>query len=158
MIFTKRFNKFIKSEQFKMIGCIFLVLLASIMIKLSMPDTFEHLNPIQFVLKFKEAELSDFKITDFDFKISVGGSDIPAEQIHDKSLDADTNNRISEVKFTVEAPKEDFDLKITPKEGTSKISSFKIGTDVYAPNPNSNSYIIPITANNVALPIIMNVS
>ena len=156
MTFTKRFNKFIKSEQFKMIGCIFLVLLASIMIKLSMPDTFEHLNPIQFVLKFKETELSDFKITDFDFKISVGGSDILADQILDKSLDADINERTSEVKFKVEAPKENFDLKITPKEGIHIINSFKIGDKSY--DKDGSSYKIQISSADVNLPIIMNVS
>ena len=69
MTFTKRFNKFLKSEQCKMIGCIFLVLLASIMIKLSMPSTFEHLN-YTFKLKFKAyTPPSDPPITEFDFEI-----------------------------------------------------------------------------------------
>ena len=69
MTFTKRFNKFLKSEQCKMIGCIFLVLLASIMIKLSMPSTFEHLS-YTFKLKFKpDTPSTDPLITAFDFKI-----------------------------------------------------------------------------------------
>jgi hypothetical protein len=69
MTFSKRFNKFLKSEQCKMIGCIFLVLLASIMIKLSMPSTFEHLN-YTFKLKFKaDTPPSDPPITEFDFEI-----------------------------------------------------------------------------------------
>ena len=71
MAFSKRFNKFLKSEQFKMICCIFLVLLASIMIKLSMPSTFEHLN-YSFKLKFKKTPgpSTDPKITEFDFEIN----------------------------------------------------------------------------------------
>ena len=53
-----------------MIGCIFLVLLASIMIKLSMPSTFEHLN-YTFKLKFKaDTPPTDPPITEFNFEIN----------------------------------------------------------------------------------------
>lgn len=138
MTFTKRFNKFLKSEQCKMIGCIFLVLLASIMIKLSMPSTFEHLDSnIKFILKFREVEPSSFKISDFNFKISLDGTDTPADSVVDKSPDT------SEVSFTIEKPSKDFNLEIIPKEGLlSKITSFKIGNTPY--NPVGSSYKIPI--------------
>lgn len=70
MTFIKDFTKFMNSKQCKMIGCIFLVLLISILIKLSMPDTFEHLN-YSFKLKFSKQPIPpvDIKITDFNFKI-----------------------------------------------------------------------------------------
>ena len=151
MISVKRFNKFLKSEQCKMIGCIFLVLLASIMIKLSMPDTFEYLNPIKFVLKFKETVPSDFKINDFDFKISLDGNDTSADEIVDKSP-----NGISEVKFTIETPKKDFTLEITPKQGTSPISSFKIGDQPYT--KDGSSYKIPIKLDEVNKEIEMTIT
>jgi hypothetical protein len=70
MTFIKDLTKFVNSKQCKMIGCIFLVLLISILIKLSMPDTFEHLN-YSFKLKFSKQPPTpdDIKITDFNFKI-----------------------------------------------------------------------------------------
>ena len=74
MTFAKDFKKFLKSQQCKMIGCIFLVLLVSIMIKLSMPDTFEHLD-YSFKLKFAPDDPStrlNLKLSSFIFKI---GSD-----------------------------------------------------------------------------------
>jgi hypothetical protein len=70
MKLVKELTRFIKCKQCKMIGCIFLVLLVSILIKLSMPDTFEHLN-YSFKLKFDKDPLpSGPKITDFDFSIN----------------------------------------------------------------------------------------
>ena len=67
-----RFAKnFLKSQQCKMIGCIFLVLLGSIMIKLSMPDTFEHLD-YTFKLKFSGTpDPSDVPLSEFIFKIGT---------------------------------------------------------------------------------------
>ena len=70
MKFVKDLTKFMNSKQCKMIGCIFLVLLISILIKLSMPDTFEYLN-YSFKLKFSKQPppIVDVKISDFNFKI-----------------------------------------------------------------------------------------
>lgn len=67
-----RFEKFLKSEQFKMICSILLILFLSLLIKMTMPDSFEHLQQeIVFTLKFKEApaELSNFN---FSVKTSSG--------------------------------------------------------------------------------------
>ena len=72
MTFTKDLDKFLKSKQCKMIGCIFLVLLVSIMIKLSMPDIFEHLDKsLSFKLKFTPSDpVSDMKLSDFTFNLN----------------------------------------------------------------------------------------
>jgi hypothetical protein len=109
MTFVKDLTKFMNSKQCKMIGCIFLVLLVSILIKLSMPDTFEHLD-YTFKLKFSKVPSPDEpKITDFDFSIDGKSS----EPITEK-------NPITEIEFDIEQPSGDIDLVISGNTATAK--------------------------------------
>ena len=129
MTFSKKFNKFLKSEQCKMIGCIFLVLLASITIKLSMPSTFEHLNPIRFVLKFKEAPDAEFTINDFTFKINDNDGTI----IQSEESTSQEEQETQQVSFDIEVPTTAFTLQIKPKDTNTanRITSFKVsGTEI----------------------------
>lgn len=62
-------KQFLKSQQFKMICSILLILFLSIVIKMSIPDSFEYLKTqqnITFRLKFKGAP---FKLGDFEFSV-----------------------------------------------------------------------------------------
>ena len=147
MTFTKRFNKFLKSEQCKMIGCIFLVLLASIMIKLSMPRTFEHLN-YTFKLKFKtDTPSTDPPITEFDFEIDGTKGVIK------------TTGDTPEISFAnMTEPTADINLIVsgnTPR-ATALMQNLKIagqtGTD---PDQNKYTFIIPKIKYQNSTPIIM---
>ncbi len=68
-----RFEKFLKSEQFKMICSILLILFLSLLIKMTMPDSFEHLQQeIVFKLKFKEAPA---ELSNFNFRVKTSSGD-----------------------------------------------------------------------------------
>jgi hypothetical protein len=154
MTFTKRFNKFLKSEQCKMIGCIFLVLLASIMIKLSMPSTFEHLNPIRFVLKFKETPEAEFTINDFRFKINDNDGSI----IQSGGTTSQDDQDIQQVSFDINVPTTAFILQLIPKDTSTanKITSFKVsGTEI---KKTGDFYPIQIQPSNATQPIELNVT
>ena len=113
MTFAKDFKKFLKSQQCKMIGCIFLVLLVSIMIKLSMPDTFEYFD-YSFKLKFTPDDPSKdkFKISQFTFSVNGEVGDL--------------DDKTSEITFKMAKPS-NIKLSITPEDAIkSQIKSITI--------------------------------
>ena len=128
MTFAKDFKKFLKSQQCKMIGCIFLVLLISIMIKLSMPDTFEHLN-YTFKLKFSgKPKPSNVPLSEFIFKI---GTDIGTPVKGDESTIEFTNisQPISDITLSISGKTEEAkallpNLKIAGKSGTQNEDNY----------------------------------
>ena len=138
MKFVKDLTKFMNSKQCKMIGCIFLVLLVSILIKLSMPDTFEHLN-YTFKLKFsKEPDPSGDKIKISDFKFSIEG----------KSSEPITEQKpITEIEFkNMDPPSGDINLVISGKTREAKevMDNLKIAQKP-GENVNGTDYIFILT-------------
>ena len=137
MIFSKRFNKFLKSEQFKMICCIFLVLLASIMIKLSMPSTFEHLN-YKFTLKFKKTPgpSPEPNITDFNFEIDNKTGEV-------------TDGDPAEISFSdMPEPSGDINLIVSGKTKDAKESMQKLKIAGVSGEPDQDKYTFNISEDN----------
>jgi len=116
----KNFSKFLKSSQFKMICSIFLVLLFSIILKMLMPQSLEHLdNPtIQFKLKFRTSDDTEIDFSKIFFSINDTNGIIN-----------DTENA-KEIGFDLDKSKlgDTFELKITSSEYT--IGDLKLNGDL----------------------------
>lgn len=116
----KKFRKFLKSPQFKMICSIFLVLLFSIILKMLMPQSLEHLdNPtIQFKLKFRTSDDTEIDFSKIIFSID------------DKNGTINDTANGKEIGFDLDKSKlgDTFELKITSSEYT--IGDLKLNGDL----------------------------
>jgi hypothetical protein len=137
MKLVKELTKFVKCKQCKMIGCIFLVLLVSILIKLSMPDTFEHLKSnqdITFKLQFAIAE-PDADLNNFKFSVKNKTGDMIVGVIKgDEEVDF-SNLSVSDLPDIIE-------LKITST--TYDIISLS-GTGITPKVGSQDTFTIPVT-------------
>lgn len=128
----KKFRKFLKSPQFKMICSIFLVLLFSIILKMLMPQSLEHLdNPtIQFKLKFRTSD-----DTEIDFSKIIFSIDGETGKINDTA-----NGK--EIGFDLDKSKlgDTFELKITSSEYT--IGDLKLNGDTNPIQKSGDNFTI----------------
>ena len=136
MKLVKELTKFVKCKQCKMIGCIFLVLLISILIKLSMPDTFEHLKShqdITFKLQFSKAD-PDPDLSNFKFSVQNINKDTIDGVIQGAEVDFN--------ELSVSDLPDEIELKITSLN--YNITSLK-GAGIAPKAGSQDTFIIPVS-------------